>query len=141
MTKIKSTLILILFCKVAISQINLVDKTVKCNYEFDWKQELYIPKLVDSYFESDTLVLKISCLQNCGYESGFHDYSLQNDTLFISSLLEKTETDSLGNEFYYMVSEEDCECLFDYSYSFIGLDGNKNYEIVFNDSLIGNFEK
>jgi len=141
MTKIKTTLILILFCKVAISQVNLVDKTVKCNYEFEWKQELYSPKLVDSFFKSDTFTVKISCIQNCGYEDGFHDYSLQNDTLFISNLLEKTETDSLGNVYYYLISVEDCECLFDFSYSFVGLDKNIKYEIVYNDSLIGSSEK
>ena len=141
MTKIKTTLILILFCKVAISQINLVDKTVKCDDEFEWKQELYNPRLVDSFFENDTFTVKISCIQNCGYENGFHDYSLQNDTLFISSLLEKTETDSLGNEFYYLVSEEDCECFFDFSYSFVGLDRNISYEIVYNDRLISSSGK
>ncbi len=139
--KIISTFILVLVCKVSFSQISLVDKIVKCNYEFEWKQELYNPILVDSYFESDTFTLKVSCIQNCGYEYGFHDYSLQNDTLFIFSLLEKTEIDSLGNEILYLASEEDCECLFDYSYLFVGLDKNVNYEIVYNDKLLGSSKK
>lgn len=118
-----------------LSQVSLVETNVTCSYDFSADDVSLYRYIVDSVFYSDTFMIKISNVQNCGFKRALHEYELSDNKLQIKNTLYKEEVDSTGMVTLFIGSAEECECLFIFTYKFIGL-RNQVYEIIYNGNPI-----
>ena len=127
---------LVVFTNGIFSQILLVEQSQTCSHDYD---DFNIAKnryIVDTSFCSDTFKIIISNVQNCAYDKAIHEYNLIDNKLFISNTLEKEMIDSLNNVILFIVIEEECDCLFQFAYKFLGLTKGNLYEIIYNNKPI-----